>query len=137
MQYRGRNKSFARVISVYQPHRPADDKLHPKSVYRQQQQYWMDQNSDQCPLLHFQDDLCNLLQKWINKKEKVVLLIDANESISDSPLRIRLESLGMISVYKTKFGTGALPATYPFVLILLECLPSATALVIIVGYILM
>ena len=73
VQYRGKNKTSARVISVYQPHKPADETLHPKSVYRQQQRYWMNKKSDMCPLTHFQDDLCMLLQKWIRNHERIVL----------------------------------------------------------------
>ena len=37
VQYRGKHKIFACVISAYQPHKSNDDRLHPKSVYRQQQ----------------------------------------------------------------------------------------------------
>ena len=112
VQYRGKNKTSARVISVYQPHKPADETLHPKSVYRQQQRYWMNKKSDMCPLTHFQDDLCMLLQKWIRNHERIVLLIDANESTIDGPLRLRLERIGLVSAYKVKFGTGTRPATY-------------------------
>ena len=60
VRFRGKNKTFARIISVYQPHK-GSTKLHPKSVYRQQQRYWLDNDSDVCPLVHFQDDLCALI----------------------------------------------------------------------------
>ena len=112
VQYRGKNKTFARVITVYQPHKPADEKLHPKSVYRQQQRYWMDHKSDMCPLSHLQDDLCALLQKWIINQERIVVLIDANENTLDSPLRLRLESIGLVSAFRVKFGNRTRPATY-------------------------
>ena len=110
-RFRGKNKTFSRVISAYQPHK-GSDKLHPKAVYRQQQRYWLDQNSDQCPLHHFRDDLCSLLQKWIQSGERIVLLIDANEKISTGTLHQRLERLGLVSVYKHRFGLEQMPATY-------------------------
>ena len=111
IKFRGKNKTFARIISVYQPHE-GSDKLHPKSVYRQQQRYWLNKDSDTCPLLHFQDDLCEILKKYIDDGERVIVLTDANESITQGMLHQRLERLGLVSIYKNKFGTGTLPATY-------------------------
>ena len=111
VRFRGKNKSFGRIISLYQPHK-CDDKLHPKSVYRQQQRYWLQNKSDKCPLEHFRDDLCTLLLKWITKNEKVIILMDANENVVTGELHTRLEQIGMVSVFKTKFGTGNMPATY-------------------------
>ena len=87
MAFQGNNGITVRIISAYQPCKVLGPfKNH--TVYRQ----------------HIQYCKCALIHKWVRKGDKIILLVDANESAVDGSLDKMLQTIGLHSAPCTKFG---------------------------------
>ena len=106
---KGKDKVLVRVVTVYQPNL---NKLSTQcgSVYSQQRAQLLQNNIDKCPLEIFRSDLIQQLKTWIKMKNKIIIMIDANEDVRKGPLSKAFENLGLISAIRTKHGEFC-PAT--------------------------
>ena len=100
---KGKNGTLVRVITSYQPN-ITNSNSHPGSVYSQQRQYFQNKNIDTCPLEMFQTELVSQIQTWMRKKNKIILLIDANEDVRSGRLSSKLENIGLISAVRSRHG---------------------------------
>ena len=110
IQLVGKEGTSTRIVSAYQM-RKVDDPSKSGSVYNQQRRVLLSRKDDTCPVRKFQDDLISTIQKWIEKRERVVLLIDCNEDIRNGTLSEKLESIGLRSAPRFKHGDIDIPPT--------------------------
>ena len=110
IQLVGKEGISTRIISAYQM-RKVDDPRKSGSVYNQQRRVLLSKRDDTCPLRKFQDDLVHIIQKWLEKRERIVLLIDCNEDIRNGTLSEKLESIGLRSAPRFKHGEKDMPPT--------------------------
>ena len=69
-----------RIVCGYNPCR--NDKPNSGTVYHQQRQYWvLKKKCLECPRVKFRTDLIDLLQKWREQGDKLIVCMDANEDI--------------------------------------------------------
>ena len=65
-----------------------------------------------CPLDLYKRELCALIHKWVRKGDKIILLIDANESVVDGSLDKMLQTIDLHSAPRTKFGQHQPPTQH-------------------------
>ncbi len=66
----------------YDIKRCGNDKPNSGTVYHQQQQYWiLKRKCTICPRIKFRSDLVDLLQKWRDQGDKLIVCMDANEDV--------------------------------------------------------
>ena len=106
---KGKDKVQIRVITAYQPNL---SKMVTQcgSVYSQQRIQLLATNEEKCPLEVFRNDLIKQIKSWIKMKNKIILMIDANENVRTGPLSTALENLGLKSAVRSKHGNFC-PAT--------------------------
>ena len=89
-----------RVVCGYNP--CASAKLNSGTTYQQHRRYLVSKRKDlTCPRKKFHDDLINLLKKWREEGDCLVVCLDANEDIYKKSLGkslINLEGLNMLEV---------------------------------------
>ena len=99
-----------RIVSAYKPNIVKDPaKL--GAVYMQQYSFWIQKDNDTCPNVLLEQQLVEQVAKWREKNERIILMIDMNEDIRKANLTKMLESVGLISPFRQKYG-DKLPATY-------------------------
>ena len=81
---KGKHNHITRIITAYQPCRSKNKQLH--TVYSQHRRYYRSRGDDRCPRLIFRTDLAKALGKWKEKKDRIILFIDANEDLNTGPL---------------------------------------------------
>ena len=108
---KGKNGTLVRVITSYQPNLTQNNS-HPGSVYSQQRQYFQNNNIDNCPLEMFQTELVKQIQTWLRQKNKIILLISANEDVRSGRLSNKLENIGLISAIRTRHGHRCPPTQH-------------------------
>ena len=83
-----------RVVSAYRP----QDTPRSYTVYQQQVHYYSSINNGNNPIKKFDDDLCRIIEDWIENGDQVVVMIDANEELAKSKVgnfRHKMEASGL------------------------------------------
>ena len=78
--FEGKHKFHTRIISAYVPCKSTTDRFH--TVYNQHRRYFNKLGINDCPRKLMHTQLCQQIQKWQNKGENIVLLIDTNENLA-------------------------------------------------------
>ena len=106
----GRDDSYVRFVSAY---RPCVNKKGLNSVYNQQFVYFQDEKNmvKPDPIKLFDDDLIRVLLKWVEDGDNIVLGIDVNDLVTDSPLALRLAALGIHDAVTHHHPSQSTPAT--------------------------
>jgi hypothetical protein len=107
IQFVGKNIKSTRIISDYAPHQPTL----PESVGSQHRRYFNYVGRDASPVDTFWTDLSQLIKKWTETGESVVLLADWNADVRGEKTRKYISDLGMREV-PTEFHGDAGPCTY-------------------------
>jgi hypothetical protein len=75
-----KGETTTRIVCGYNP--CGNDKPNSGTVYHQQRQYWiLKRKCTTCPRIKFRTDLVEMLQKWRDQGDKLVVCMDANEDI--------------------------------------------------------
>ena len=77
---------------------PGQFRKGPKTVYQQQMAYTNSRNLDTTPLRLFISDLIKQLTAWRESGDRIILFIDANESITRGPTSRALRKIGLEEV---------------------------------------
>jgi hypothetical protein len=77
MQFFGKNSKSTRIISDYAPHQPTG----PESLGSQHRRYFNSVGRDTSPVDAFWTDLSQIIRKWTEADESVVLLADWNADV--------------------------------------------------------
>ena len=113
LRLEGHRQNYVRVVSAYNPCRTQIYQFH--TVYSQHKRYFLQQKKDVYPRVQFRKDLCTFLQKCIEQKEKIILLMDCNENLSKmQELQRHLVSMPLFlrDLIREKYHHGqALPPT--------------------------
>jgi hypothetical protein len=107
MQFFGKNNKSTRSIYVYAPHQPTA----PESVGSQHRRYVNSVGRDANPVDAFWTDLSQLVRKWTEAGESVVLLADWNADVRGEKTRKYIADLDMREVI-TEFHGDEGPRTY-------------------------
>jgi len=93
MLFRGKDGHATRIISAYQPcHSRCNQD---NTVYSQQLCYFCWKGESICPWAAMVRDLGQVLRKWPNEGECLILFIDANEDMTDGHMQCMLTSKGL------------------------------------------
>ena len=65
------------------------------SAHQQQRRYFRSQGEMRCPRELFVIDLKLQLQEWLNKGDHIIVGLDANDDVRDSPVQKMLAELGL------------------------------------------
>jgi len=111
MLLQGKHGARTRIISAYCPNRSNAGRL--QAVYSQQQR-WLryKHNIQTCPRQVFIDDLIHFISACRHKNERIVLFIDANDNILQSPLSTALAELDIREGITGHHPTLRPPATH-------------------------
>jgi hypothetical protein len=107
MQFVGKNSKSTRIISAYTTHQPTG----PESVGSQHRRYFNSVGRDASPVDAFWTDLSQLIRKWTEAGESVVLLADWNVDVRGKKTQKYMTDLGMREVI-TEFHGDAGRCTY-------------------------
>ena len=91
--FKGQNGCTTRIISAYQPNH--SQRCHLNSIYSQHLQYFQQKGEWICPRKAMVLDLGQALQKWRQEGESLVLLIDANDNMTDGYMQCMLSKEGL------------------------------------------
>jgi len=105
-RYKGKGNCTLRMISAYRPNPPTG----PKSVYAQQNSYFLSLGQQRCPRQAFVEDLQLFLQECLEAGDQIVLALDGNCNMRDSDLQCMLKRLSMLEILISTFGNSG-PAT--------------------------
>jgi hypothetical protein len=94
MQFVGNNIKSTRIVSSYAPHQPTG----PESVGSQHKGYFNSVGRDASPVDAFWTDLSQLIRKWTEAGERVVLLADWNTDFRGENTRKYMADLIMRGV---------------------------------------
>ena len=113
IMYEGKNNYFTRVISAYVPCKSQDDRR--QTVYNQHRRYFWSKGIQSCPRQLMHQQLVCQIQTWQKKGDNIVLMIDANENLSNmGPLQtMLLHECQLIDPIRNRFHNKnhPLPAT--------------------------
>ena len=85
---------ITRFVSAYAP-TGSDGNSGPKSNYKQQYRYIQEKGLRTDPITMFWDDLCEALQQWRERGDRIVLMMDSNNCVHGGKFTKRLKDLGM------------------------------------------
>ena len=82
----GKQNKNVRVIKAYNPCKTSPTRH--STIYAQQKRYFLSKSITTCPREKFKIDLCEQINKWHNKNDRIILLIDLNKNATrkDGPL---------------------------------------------------
>ena len=113
MLFHGKHGIKTRFISAYCPTPSPKGRL--DSVYCQQQRRLRYKHkTDDCPRKVFTNDLQHFLAGCRHRQERIVLFIDANQDIRNSPLATALAELDIHEAITNHHPTQPPPATYKY-----------------------
>lgn len=80
MTLRGSDNVITRIICGYNP--CGNDKPNSSTVYQQHRRYFINkENSLRCPRVRFREDLVDVLTRWREEGNRLIVCLDANENI--------------------------------------------------------
>ena len=74
----------------------------PSTIYSQQKRFLDKAGIDKHPREVFQEDLINLIKRWMSEGDKIILAIDINEHILEGELSNKLLQLGLKEAISNK-----------------------------------
>ena len=92
MKFTGRQHT-TRIITAYMPNKGS--RMDPSTVYKQHSTFWESMHINDCPRHLLQQQLLDHLLKWRDQGDRLLLLIDANQDVRDSPLTQALNCEGL------------------------------------------
>ena len=107
-RYRGRSGVNLRFVTAY---RLVLNRQGVQLVWNQQKGYFEGIKDDRCPKQIFVDDLCKEVEGWLGAGDQLVIRMDANDDMRRSPLKSRLEKLGLVESITSWHGLKG-PLTY-------------------------
>ena len=106
----GRAQYNTKIISAYRPHQRGDTE---NTIVAQQERYWRTKRETRTARQKFDKDLIQLLRKWTEQGDQIILGMDNNEDVRNSTLTRAMMTLGMREVILEKHRKHqAPPATY-------------------------
>ena len=111
MLFKEEREKRTRIITVYQPNK-TNDPMKSGTPYQQQKRFLLNENIDLCPNEVLRKDLIKQITKWMNKGDRIIVMVDCNEDVRQGKLTQRLEEIGLRSPIRQKFGESNMPATY-------------------------
>ena len=92
-------------MSAYAP--TGSKESEPASYYKQIQRYIQRKGLRTTPKALFRDELCKELKHWRSLGNQIILMMDANENVTDRILAKRLKKLGLTeAVHSQTPGPG-------------------------------
>ena len=110
LQIQCQDKTSTRIISAYAPCIVRNPNA-TNTVYQQQRNYFLEQNISTCPLVMFHNDLLEELSKWVTDGDRIILMMDLNDSIESSTFVHDLRNLDIISATHRSHN-GPYPPTF-------------------------
>ena len=109
MVFEGKNAHKVRVFSSYNPCKSNhNQKL--QTVYAQHKTYFLENGNQNCPLLQFRLDLQQELEKFQERNEYIVIMMDFNENLLRyGPLQQMLLDQGLIDPIRALHQRGTIP----------------------------
>jgi hypothetical protein len=89
--FSGKRGVSTRVITAYRPCKSRGL----TSTYMQQRRILDAKKINQCPRTQMLDDLLNAIKAWHESGEQIILMIDLNDDIHDSPAKDQIKSIGL------------------------------------------
>jgi hypothetical protein len=90
-KFRGRDNHVLKVYCAYCPNPPSG----PLSVFAQQQNALLHQQDSRNPRVAFAQDICQDINESLARQEKIILSLDGNSDMRDSPLATALKNCSM------------------------------------------
>lgn len=114
MTLKGSDSVITRIVCGYNP--CGNDKPESSTVYQQHRRYFINkENLLRCPRVRFQEDLIEVLTKWKEEGNRLVVCLDANENIYRKSIGKALtntEGLGLKEVVGSFTGRQIGPTYY-------------------------
>ena len=111
MLLHGKDDIKTRIISAYCPTR--SNRGNTGAVYNQQRRWLRRQRrKEKCPRKAFIQDICHFINGCRTRNERIVMFIDANADIRDSPLTTSLAELDIREGVTSQHPDSTPPATY-------------------------
>jgi len=107
MKYRGRNDYKLRIFVTYSLKPPSE----PLSVYAQHRRFLATKQDRRCPRLVFIQDLSLAIELASKDGEQVIVMLDGNHNMKDSPLESQLKSLDLKEALIQRHGPNG-PSTF-------------------------
>jgi len=101
-RYRGRNNTTVRAISVYMYR----SNLGPTTVFSHQRSYYDKLGIEEHPRTIIINDLCSYIKEWQEMGDLIILMIDANEDITNRDLARALSELNIIEAITNKYSSS-------------------------------
>lgn len=91
--YRGKRNIKTRIVAAYKPIKSGG--IGSSTIYRQQQRAYLQHKREDDLRDSFLEDLSSQIQRWKNKGEQVILLIDFNDDVRGNRVRQWAAALGL------------------------------------------
>eukprot|EP00549_Striatella_unipunctata_P015450 CAMPEP_0118690060 /NCGR_PEP_ID=MMETSP0800-20121206/9859_1 /TAXON_ID=210618 ORGANISM="Striatella unipunctata, Strain CCMP2910" /NCGR_SAMPLE_ID=MMETSP0800 /ASSEMBLY_ACC=CAM_ASM_000638 /LENGTH=378 /DNA_ID=CAMNT_0006587575 /DNA_START=207 /DNA_END=1344 /DNA_ORIENTATION=- len=108
VRYRGKNQTAIRFVSGY---RASKSSKGVTTAYAQQRSTLLTRNDSRCPRKAFLEDLYNEISKWQQEGDSLIIALDANEYMVQSPVSKTFEKCQLKEAIIKKYQ-GNTPATH-------------------------
>ena len=98
IKFQGKMNRTVRFISA----RQCGSNVGPSTIFSQQRSYSDKEGDNRHPREMFQKEMCELLNKWKNEGDVIVMSVDANEHATTGESSFKLHQLGLVEVITTK-----------------------------------
>lgn len=109
-RYRGRHDVTLRVITAYRT--CVTSKTGPRTAHSQQQRYLHANDDDRTPRQAMLADLCTALKQYKDSGDQLIVMMDANEDVTDSEIQKRFKELGLIEAITSRHKDKGFVPTY-------------------------
>ena len=93
-RYQGKHELSLRVITAYRPGTTAGA----HTVFSQQRSYFDNLDDERHPRESMLQELCEAIKEWQEEGDRIILLMDANENVSNDHMTEIFDALGMKEV---------------------------------------
>ena len=101
MSFQGKGGIVTKIITAYRPCKAKRETI--GAVYNQHARYFEQRGDRTCPKKLFDRDLGSLLKKWRDNKDRIILMIDANDDLDGhNRFTTMMEDLDMREVVRAK-----------------------------------
>ena len=110
MTFRGRDGHNFHTITAYRP----QPNTNPYGVYQQLLQYNNEQSLDEDPITTYDKQLCVFIKSLITKGDQLLLMIDANEDLSNTSSKsftATMAAMGLNESILSRHPQLSIPAT--------------------------
>ena len=96
--FSGKKGVSTRIITAYRPCKSKGL----TSTYMQQKRIMDVKKNEKCPRTQMMDDLLEQIASWLESGDQIILMIDLNDDIHNSPATERLKSIGLEECITTR-----------------------------------